>query len=122
MFACAPQPNRMQVLSGLTNIATQGSGADSNTYRVLEADFGPAFSAFTSSSGLKLLAANPSDGCLSFAHTTNYVGAVVLIQRNNCTFQDKARLLAGCLCSGCQPRVTATGYGRRMARLALGSG
>ena len=70
---------------------TQGSGANGNSYRILEADFGPGLAALTVSKGLKLLAANPPDGCLPFAHTTNYVGAVVLVQRDNCTFQAKAR-------------------------------
>ncbi len=68
----------------------QGSGANGNSYRVLEADFGPSLTALSSASSLKLLAANPPDGCLTFAHTTNYAGAVVLIQRDNCTFQTKA--------------------------------
>ena len=71
-------------------VSVQGSGANGNLYRVLEADFGPSLTALTSSSGLKLLAANPPDGCLTFAHTTNYAGAAVLIQRDNCTFQTKA--------------------------------
>ena len=69
----------------------QGSGANGNSYRVLEADFGPGLASLSTSTDLKLLVANPPDGCLPFAHTTNYAGAVVLVQRNNCTFQAKAR-------------------------------
>ena len=67
----------------------QGSGADGDSYRVLEADFGPGLTGLAASAGLKLLAASPADGCLPFAHTTNYAGAAVLIQRDNCTFQAK---------------------------------
>jgi len=74
----------------------QGSGANGNSYRVFEADFGPSLTALSSASSLKLLAANPPDGCLTFAHTTNYAGAVVLIQRDNCTFQTKARRSSTC--------------------------
>ena len=76
----------------------QGSGASGNVYRVMQASFGPALTGLVTSSGArpaKLLAANPPDGCFPYAKAGAFAGAVMLVQRGNCTFEDKVLRLRG---------------------------
>lgn len=73
-------------------IPLQGSGANGDVYRVMQAGFGPALSglaASTAAAPLKLLAASPADGCFPYSKPGAYLGAVVLLQRGNCSFESK---------------------------------
>lgn len=85
----------------ITAPGLQGSRANGDVYRVMQASFGPALSglaASTASTPLKLLAASPADGCFPYTKPAAYLGAVVLLQRGNCSFASKVPLPLGGQC------------------------
>ena len=81
---------QITVTGGLT-----GSAADDLTYTVMLAYFGNNLdSAVASGSSYPLVAGLPADGCSALQYSSSLPGKVVLLQRGNCTFQTKVRLLA----------------------------
>ena len=70
--------------------ASTSVGSWETSYRVLQSDFSPSFEVLEGKS-LKLVAADPLDGCSKLTNAADLTNAVSLIERGGCNFDAKAR-------------------------------
>jgi subtilisin family serine protease len=95
-------------LTGTTWTATvlpQGATGNSNntlSFLILQSSFSPGFGSLTSSSSsYRIVAASPLQACSSLSNLGGLSGAVVLVERGNCTYLTKAQMAAAAGAAAC---------------------